>query len=180
MSTHQHPEFEHLRSKSLESLNLTVEEYRHRQTGAQHIHLASNNNENLFKIILKATKILSIVGFFPFVIVIIWGPWLFLYVFGSSWDVAGEYARWLSLLMFFMFISRAVIAAIPVLKMQQLFFIFELFSFSARAIGIFFGFFLYSDDVIAVAIFSLIGSFIYVVLIFIVLIISKRTANSYY
>ena len=53
MSTHQHPEFEHLRSKSLESLNLTVEEYRHRKTGAQHIHLASSNNENVFLVALR-------------------------------------------------------------------------------------------------------------------------------
>ncbi|WP_049721582.1 insulinase family protein [Gilvimarinus polysaccharolyticus] len=53
MSTHQHPEFEHLRSKSLESLNLTIEEYRHRTTGAQHIHLASSNNENVFLVALR-------------------------------------------------------------------------------------------------------------------------------
>ncbi|BFM20824.1 insulinase family protein [Gilvimarinus japonicus] len=53
MTTHQHPEFELLRRKPLESLNLTVEEYRHRQTGAQHIHLASSNNENVFLVALR-------------------------------------------------------------------------------------------------------------------------------
>jgi len=53
MSTHQHPEFEHLRSKSLASLNLTVEEYRHRTTGAQHIHLACDNTENVFLVALR-------------------------------------------------------------------------------------------------------------------------------
>jgi Zn-dependent M16 (insulinase) family peptidase len=53
MSTHQHPEFEHLRSKTLESLNLTIEEYRHRTTGAQHIHLSSDNTENVFLVALR-------------------------------------------------------------------------------------------------------------------------------
>lgn len=48
-----HPSFELLRSQKISALNLTVEEYRHRKTGAQHIHLASDNDENVFLVALR-------------------------------------------------------------------------------------------------------------------------------
>jgi Zn-dependent M16 (insulinase) family peptidase len=48
-----HPAFEWKRSQHIASLNLTVEEYIHRTTGAQHIHIASNNPENVFLVALR-------------------------------------------------------------------------------------------------------------------------------
>ena len=47
------PSFEHLRSQKIASLNLEVEEYRHKATGAQHIHIAADNNENVFLVALR-------------------------------------------------------------------------------------------------------------------------------
>ncbi len=40
--------FEKLRSEPVAALNLTVEEYRHRVTGARHFHLAANDDNNVF------------------------------------------------------------------------------------------------------------------------------------
>ncbi len=51
--TAAHPAFEKLRSQPIASLQVTVEEYRHRKTGAQHIHIASDNNENVFLVALR-------------------------------------------------------------------------------------------------------------------------------
>ncbi len=48
-----HPAFQHLRSQPIESLNLTVEEYEHRETGAKHYHLASDYSENVFLVALR-------------------------------------------------------------------------------------------------------------------------------
>ncbi|MFT3931452.1 MAG: insulinase family protein [Spongiibacteraceae bacterium] len=48
-----HPAFEWLRSQKLESLNITVEEYRHRKTGAAHYHLAADFDENVFLVALR-------------------------------------------------------------------------------------------------------------------------------
>ncbi|MFK7862932.1 MAG: insulinase family protein [Pseudohongiellaceae bacterium] len=45
---HTHSAFEWLRSEPIESLNIVMEEYRHKKTGAMHYHLASNNSENVF------------------------------------------------------------------------------------------------------------------------------------
>jgi len=41
------------RSRFLPTLNLTVEEYEHRATGAAHFHLASDNPENVFLVALR-------------------------------------------------------------------------------------------------------------------------------
>lgn len=48
-----HPAFEFLRSQTIDSLQVTVEEYRHIKTGAQHIHINADNNENVFLVALR-------------------------------------------------------------------------------------------------------------------------------
>ncbi len=48
-----HPAFELLRSQTIDALKIRVEEYRHKVTGAQHIHLAADNDENVFLVALR-------------------------------------------------------------------------------------------------------------------------------
>ncbi len=48
-----HPEFELLRTQKIESLAIVAEEYRHKKTGAKHMHFASKNDENVFLVGLK-------------------------------------------------------------------------------------------------------------------------------
>jgi len=48
-----HPSFEKKRSESIESLNITVEEYQHKKTGAQHYHLSSEQDENVFLVAFR-------------------------------------------------------------------------------------------------------------------------------
>ncbi len=48
-----HPAFEWVRSQDIESLNITVEEYRHLKTGAMHYHMAADNDENVFLVALR-------------------------------------------------------------------------------------------------------------------------------
>ena len=47
------PAFELLRKRDIPSLNVEYQEYRHKVTGAQHIHLASENKENVFLVALR-------------------------------------------------------------------------------------------------------------------------------
>jgi Zn-dependent M16 (insulinase) family peptidase len=48
-----HPAFSRLRSHRIDTLNLMVEEYEHRVTGAKHFHLACDNTENVFLVALR-------------------------------------------------------------------------------------------------------------------------------
>ena len=48
-----HSSFEFLRSQTIDALKVRVEEYRHKATGAQHIHISADNNENVFLVALR-------------------------------------------------------------------------------------------------------------------------------
>lgn len=48
-----HPAFKLLREQRVASLNIDVQEFEHIATGAQHIHLASSNPENVFLVALR-------------------------------------------------------------------------------------------------------------------------------
>ena len=48
-----HPSFEQLRSTQIKSLDIDVHEFRHKKTGAPHIHLSTDNNENVFLVGLR-------------------------------------------------------------------------------------------------------------------------------
>ncbi len=48
-----HPAFEFKRSEPVESLNIVVEEYIHKKTGAMHYHLSTDNSENVFLVGLR-------------------------------------------------------------------------------------------------------------------------------
>ncbi|MDG6773081.1 insulinase family protein [Thiomicrorhabdus sp. ZW0627] len=48
-----HPAFEFLGQHTIDTLNLTVEEYRHKVTGATHYHLAADDPQNVFLVALR-------------------------------------------------------------------------------------------------------------------------------
>lgn len=48
-----HPAFDHIQSESIDSLNLKVQQFQHRATGAMHYHLAADSTENVFLVALR-------------------------------------------------------------------------------------------------------------------------------
>jgi Zn-dependent M16 (insulinase) family peptidase len=53
MTKQLHPAFELVREQAIPSLKVQYQEYRHIKTGAQHIHLAADNSENVFLVALR-------------------------------------------------------------------------------------------------------------------------------
>jgi len=133
-----------------------------------------HNNENLTQMIIKATLALAGIGILPFSIVVVFGPWLFSFVFGKEWIMAGEYARWLAPFLFFQFINRPSVAAIPVLGIQKGLMIYELFSTGIKLLALYIGFGIFANDTISVALFSIFGAIAYILLIVWVLMSSKK------
>ena len=118
---------------------------------------AAHNDENLSRYIVHATVALLAIGVVPFGLVMLLGPWLFRFVFGNEWDVAGEYARWLALWLLAAFINRPSVATIPVLSLQRGFLIYEIANIVFRLAAIGIGSMIFESDVAAVALFSLAG-----------------------
>ena len=135
---------------------------------------AAHANENIFSHIFKATTALMVIGIIPFGLVFLWGPILFELVFGSEWGQAGEYARWLSLWLFFGFTNRPIVSAIPVLNLQGYFLIYEIISVIIRVLALSAAFFLYQSDLVAIAIFSITGAVLNIILITFTLHKSKK------
>ncbi|MBJ9970234.1 oligosaccharide flippase family protein [Providencia rettgeri] len=135
---------------------------------------AVNNKEKVSNLISKATILMSAVGIIPFGVVVIFGPYLFDIIFGSDWVVAGEYARWLALWLYFGFLNRPSVAAIAALKLQGFFLIYELISIVLRVGSLYMGFSIYNSDIIAIALFSICGVILNISLIIFTLKKSKE------
>ena len=142
------------------------------------INEAAHNKEKVSKLILKATLALSAVGFFPFAAVFAFGPWLFGLFFGRDWVIAGEYARWLALWMYFMFLNTPSIKALPVISAQGFNLVFTFFTLGARLAVLAVGYYIFKSDLIAVALFGISGAVINITLIIIVFFISVKFDNS--
>jgi len=142
-----------------------------------HIAEAGHNKENLTHLILKATMVLVGVGFFPFFIVIAFGPRLFGFVFGSEWIIAGEYARWLAVWMFFAFLNPPSIKAIIVLRLQYIAIILNIITIGLRAGGIVFGALYLQSALASVILFSVAGVVHNILFISIAIYGSKNISN---
>lgn len=123
-----------------------------------HINEKSQLGENITSLIIKPTVILAITGFLPFTILFYFGPSVFSLVFGHEWSGAGEYARWLGIFFYFSLVSKPAFAAVPALGMQKNIFFSEIISTFAKTGGILIGLYLFSDDVLAIMFFSIIGA----------------------
>ena len=138
------------------------------------ISRAIHDREPVAAMLLKATTALALVGLVPFAIVAVFGPWLFATVFGQQWQVAGEYARWLALAEFAVFISRPSVVAVPALSLQARFLLFEVFSTSLRLLALFGGAVLLGDALATVQAFAAASIVIYLSLVVIVMIAARR------
>jgi len=134
---------------------------------------AFNRNEAIHLMILKATLGLVVIGLIPLLVISLFGPFLFSFVFGGQWDIAGSYAGWLAIFMFFHFINTPSVSVISVLSMQRWFLIYSVFSASLRVSGLLIGYYLTNDPIGAVALFSILGSLAYVYLIVMVVFKSR-------
>lgn len=138
---------------------------------------AYHKRKNISETLYKVTSVLAVIGFLPFVFIFALGPEIFWFVFGEKWIIAGEYARWLSILLYFRLLSKPCINALPVLKAQRFFLFFSLISMIARLSALFIGYFVFASDVIAVILFCVSGSAFVVVFIMIVYSKSKNYKN---
>jgi O-antigen/teichoic acid export membrane protein len=135
---------------------------------------AANNRERLTPLIRKATLFMGAVGILPFGVVILFGPWLFSFVFGSDWEMAGEYARWIALWSFFGFMNRPSVRSLPVLKAQDFQLKYTILMLVVRIIALFVGYYLFKSDLMAIILYSLSGAILNLGLITITLNISRK------
>ena len=129
------------------------------------INEALRTGEDAKALIFRATTAMAATGALPFLIVMIGGPFLFQTVFGEEWRTAGIYSQWLAIWIFLQYINKPAVSAIPALRLQGGLLVYELFSTGTKIAALWIGFVFYKDAVIAVALFSIVGSLAYIWLI---------------
>src|SRR5690606_11196287 len=107
--------------------------------------------------------------------IFLFGPSVFSLIFGAEWHTAGEFASWMALWSFMGFINRPCVSAIPVLRLQGLFLIYEVMSTLMRASALYLAFRLYGTALSAVVLFSIISVFLNGLLIAVTFAMSKRS-----
>ena len=135
---------------------------------------AAINKEDMTKLIKKGTLALAGVGLVPFGLIILFGPFLFSFVFGSEWVVAGEYARWIALWSYLGFMNTPSVKALPVLRAQRFHLFYTIFMLITRLGVLGIGYYVFSSDLVAIALFGISGALLNVGLITITLKISRQ------
>lgn len=118
---------------------------------------AARCGDSLRPLVIKATTGLAIAGFIPFAVVISFGPSLFALAFGPDWMPAGEYARWLSVWLYFSFLNPPSCQVLVVSGLQGPFLIFQTVTETLRFGALAAGAYLIGSALAALALFSLVG-----------------------
>ena len=105
---------------------------------------------------------------------ILFGPFLFSFVYGAEWEMAGHYARWVAPWFFFAFINRPSVMALPVLSAQDFHLKYTIFMLVVRILLLAVGYYAFESDLIAIALFGLSGAILNIGIILFTLKISSK------
>ncbi|MGI6555348.1 MAG: lipopolysaccharide biosynthesis protein [Bacillota bacterium] len=119
-------------------------------------HRQGNLSEITFKIFEQLVSLCMV----PIGLLTIISPELFGIIFGSNWVIAGEYVRWLSLWIFFQFISSPLSTVYIVLEKQQGLLVFNIFLLATRTITLVIGG-IYNNATLTIILFGLSGFIMY-------------------
>lgn len=140
---------------------------------------AVNMENNLRSYINRATLGMAIISVGPILLIVIFGPAIFEFVFGSEWRVAGHYARWLSFFIFSDLLLYPGKDTLLVMGLQKHLLGFEIASLSLKTLMLILGVYIYENDVIAVILFSIGGIFISLIVIIFVVCKSNTIHSKY-
>lgn len=82
-------------------------------------NIGKSNPKEIKRLSIKLIKKLAIIGLIPLIILLLFGPWLFSFVFGAQWYEAGIYARILSVMVYFHFIILPMGRILEVFEHQR-------------------------------------------------------------
>ena len=135
---------------------------------------AVHRGESITGLLTKGVAGLALVGLLPFGLIFFAGPPLFAWVFGEEWRVAGEFARWMALAEYAIFVSRPCTVAVPALSLQGRFLVFEIVSTLLRISALLVGALWLEESLVTVQAFAFACIGIYASLVVIVLFESRR------
>lgn len=120
----------------------------------------ANKNGDLDRVTYDIFKQLLTIGLVPLILIAIIAPDLFSLIFGNSWVVAGEYVRWLSVWIFFHFVSSPISTVFVVLGKQRELLLFNIILLITRISVLIIGG-LAADALLTIKFFGITGGVMY-------------------
>ena len=117
---------------------------------------------NCKDILQKTFKRLFLISFIPFLVFFFLAPWLFPFVFGQKWKMAGEYAQILTPMFFLKFITSPLSSMYIIAQKQRLELIGQIFLFSSVLVSFAAGYY-FASPVVALIVYASVYSFVYIV-----------------
>ena len=122
-----------------------------------------NKKKELADFTFSVYKKLLIIGIIPMSIIGVWGDYIFSFVFGKEWVIAGVYSQFLSIWFLFNFISSPLSQIFSVLEKQQKSLIVNIILLIFRAAPLIIGGLLYADNALNVVIsYSLVSTIFWI------------------
>ena len=136
-----------------------------------------HNNGELFLALGKTTLGLSAIGILPAIVILVFGPVLFDFIFGSAWHQSGVYAQWLVVWWFFNFISTPSKRLIPVFGLQRIFLVYQMGFLLCTGLAVSLGA-IVGNELISIALFSIVASIFGMSLTLYMFLFAKRGAQA--
>lgn len=119
----------------------------------------------LYPLLKQSTLMMAVLGIIPFLILSIFGTYIFETIFGDEWGRSGEYSGWLSIWMFTLFINMPSIKTMAVLEEQKILLYFTLLTLISRVGVACLALILNFDDLQLIILFGVLGGIINITLI---------------
>jgi O-antigen/teichoic acid export membrane protein len=123
-----------------------------------------NQSNDARRWLVKATLVIGLLAALICSIFVIFGPQLFAFALGEDWRLAGEYSRWVAPWFACVLATRPVVASFASLKLNSYLFAHEVMSIFIRSSALVLGLKYWESDLVAVALFSLAGVILMVIL----------------
>ncbi|OCA88918.1 lipopolysaccharide biosynthesis protein [Pseudobacillus wudalianchiensis] len=130
-----------------------------RQKAAEDI-LKKGNCKNLY---IRTFGSLFLLAIIPFTLLYIISPWLFSFVFGNEWRVAGEYTRLMMPMLFFQFITNPLSSLFMVLEKQKLDLLWQSVLFILTTGALVIGYTVFNSIEMSIILFSSAYSIMYII-----------------
>ncbi|MFF2446734.1 oligosaccharide flippase family protein [Neobacillus sp. NPDC058068] len=130
-----------------------------RQNAAEEIQI----NGNCKKLYIKSFKLLFLLAIIPFTLLYIFSPWLFSFVFGAEWAVAGEYARLMMPMLFFQFITSPLSTLSIILEKNKYEIIWQAALFISTTSSLVIGYKIFNSIKASIILFTIAYSIMYIV-----------------
>ena len=126
----------------------------------------------------RITLLMAGIGALPHLVVMMFGPGMFAFVFGEAWRPSGELARWMSPWLFIAFCSLPSLVAVPVLGLERLLLGWEVANVMVAGAVLYLGFSYGFGTVAVMQIFSCFAAIMSVAFMIAVLSSAERAARA--